>query len=256
MRANPWLGVGALAITLGAGLMAVPSAEALPVSVPARIVTSGCSAALGYREGIGDGKVPDLYPGYKGHGAGGTVTYCTYKYRLSDKDTSADYYISEVRMSFKVTQKADAGLEGRDGTWAVRVASSLPAKSRVYNATPTYRKTVLSGCPSVSVGYSFFGVGPSISLGQVLCASTTVTRASLTTTGAAWRSAHASDMRLVDLAFSEKVANKKVPKFTFNATRPAYTYKWAAVKQQTHGYAYTGYKPTATRTLLGYAVTR
>ncbi|WGL52221.1 hypothetical protein P5P86_20000 [Nocardioides sp. BP30] len=254
MHGQRFVSCGALAVVLGAGLVAVPHAEALPVSVPATVVSSGCSGALGYREGIGSGKVSNLYPGYKAHGAGGTVTYCTWKFRIKNADKTADYYLTEVREAFAKTQSADAGFAGNDGSWAVRVTSSLAAKTNVYNATPTYKKTVVKGCPSVSAGYSFYGF--SISLGQTLCATTTVTRADLTRSGAAWRSAHASEMKVADLTFSQKVKDGKVPKFTFNATRPAYAYTWTPVKQTTHGYSYTGYKPTVKRTLLAYTASR
>ncbi|GAB3103531.1 hypothetical protein GCM10027054_36660 [Isoptericola nanjingensis] len=203
---------------------------------------------------MGNGRVSGYYPGYKPHGAGGTVKYCTWKYRLKDSDKSADYYISEITSTWSKTQNASSGFSGRSGGWAQRVASTQAARSNVYSATPTFSRS-RTGCGTAfSVGYSFAGF--SISLPQKIGCSTTVKRTSLSTTAARWAHGDAAIIKKTDLSYSQKVTNGKVPKYTFSTSRPGYTYSWTKVKQTAHGSTYTGYKPKATRTSLSWTSTR
>lgn len=249
------VGSGVLSAAIGASLLVpVSTAEALPATIPASIVSSGCSRTLTYRESIGDGKFRGLYQGYKPQGARGTVKYCTYEYRLNDTDTSAAYFVGEMTQDWSKTSNADPFFGGRGGAWNVVLGSSLAAHDQVFDATPTYKKTVIMGCPSFTVGFAFIGIG--LDLSQSLCGTQTVSRSSLSKWGATWANGTASEMKQEDLVFSEKVADKRVPQLMFIAARPAYSYSWTAIEQEDHGYYYRGWKPTQKRATLLWSATR
>lgn len=114
-------------------LVAAPTATALPPSIPVTIVSSGCSSNLPWKEGIGDGKLhpSGLYPGFKPHGASGTVKYCSWKYRMSDSDPSGDYYIGELTSAWTDTVEADSQFVLRDGRWSSMITTSVAAQDNV-----------------------------------------------------------------------------------------------------------------------------
>lgn len=248
------VGSGVLSAAIGASLL-VPMAgsQALPATVSAKIVSSGCTKELRYAESIGDGKFRGLYQGYRPRAASGSVKYCTFKYQLHDEDPSARYYLGELQEDWVKTQDAGPFFGGRGGPWEAWLASDVPARSEVFDATPSFKRTVIKGCPSLDVGYSLLGI--SLSLPQSLCGSQTVTRSILTKWEAMWRNGTASEMSHLDLTFAEKVRNKKIPTMRFTAFRPAYRYSWTRVQEEDHGYYYPAWKPTQTRASLAWSAT-
>lgn len=221
------------------------------MSVSATIISSGCSSTLTWKSSIGFAYSQGYYPMYKAPQSVGTVKHCATKLRLADGNSSKDYYMLDVVSDFTTTSTSgfDTG-----SPWSVAVASNKSPVGNEYAATPTFSRG-LTGCSgTLSVGFSLAGI--SISTGNLIDCSTTVTRSSLGTKSARWTNPRASSVDHIELAFSQAVTQGVVPTYTVTAVRPYYTYSWTQVQQCVRGSCYMGWKPTQTGSSASWVPTR
>lgn len=151
--------------------------------------------------------------------AKGRVHVCWVKYRLKDRDDSADYYA--VSLTSYWTMKR--GLRRDPAEMNQIVTSSLGSKGSVYGATNDFTSTRACN-ESLSVTLSAGPFGATVS--PKLCESYKVDRYRYAESEAYWRSPRAGGLRKVETAFVQKVRQGRVPKFDIYFAIPQYRNYW------------------------------
>ncbi len=227
------IAAAALALVVSVGLVAPAApASALPIVQSARLVSSKCSGALDWsgvldmssRQGYGGAKVPPNV---------GKVTFCTYKYVIDEADKTADYYLMDMSTTWTTAKDFNPTFAG-SSPLSVSVSSNTASFDNMHRATPTFKT---GKCQQIDVSFSWF-VGVSVPVN--ICGAT-ITRNSLSTTGASWSGSRPESLKSFDVAYAQKVKPGKVPTYSITFKRPTYSYSWKLVRSCRGGSCWDGW---------------
>lgn len=232
-----------LVLSLAATLVALlPGAAAgVTISVSASIRYTSCQRNLAWQ-----GSVFYIW----GTQNKGTVDHCLTLLKVSDSDSTADYYVVDYTAEWEVTYN-DQFAPG-DNYASVTVTSSVAAKGSVYAASRTVTSSSCWESP-VAVGTSFAGF--SVTVRPVLCDSGTLRRDSVSSTGAKWSSDNIKKTPFWETAYMIKVGQGVKPHFSVILRYPRYTKYQDGGRYCGGGYCVPTYSYTKKWTGIGWGVT-
>jgi hypothetical protein len=148
----------------------------------------------------------------------GDVRHCVYRYKLTDSDPSAKYFMIYAESEYTL----DRGDKDMDADAWIYIKSSHQAASGVYDAVDSY--TSSQSCTSgFSVG---LGAGPvSAEVTPKVCDSFRVIRTSRSDVGAGYNAPHVGGVRRFATAYLLKIPQSDSTTFTVTFWKPNYVHK-------------------------------
>ncbi len=221
-------------------LFSMPAAaSAASFSVSSSIRYGACTSNVAWRGDVPYDNAWDTqyYQSY------GTVKFCFTVLRLSDSDSTGDYYAVSELTTWTTTQGSYA--YPSDNYGKVRVTSTIAAINNYRFAAPDHNiqlDTSCSATTSISVSAGWISIG----LAEKFCSGGRLNLEVESNTAAQWGSPDVTRTRQWDTAYVIKVPNGSKPKLTGVITIPYYymyrdstTLYWKYIKQwNTRSFSY------------------
>ena len=207
--------------------LATQAAEGALTLTGASILGSGCTSQVSKISWFG-GPYPNMTspPALAEDAPKGKVYVCWTKYRISDKDTKADYYGALAESYWTLS----SGRTNGNAVANQSIKSTVAATGSVYGATSgfTSSRACTVNIP-LSLSVSIFSADVPVRV----CSGYKVTRTSYGTAGASWSTKNGGALRVLRTIYAQKVPAGKVPRFTLTFAIPQYTKRWNSGYQRT-----------------------